>query len=466
MLRPVVGRPPKDSYEREEDEAERLIRQSPKLKPPRRDLQRETVEVKDPDTSEQDRDESLNYKQVGGSCRSTYPPRFSMGNAPDRTAVYHGVAPYPKGHEGFEPYPEWTQVHQRDLGEADFNAILKEAREWLKVPVLTVAVEGMIPDSRFRAALDLAIRNCDEGKYSVGFQPQVYDDLLKKLAFGSGLLQPGEVGKDWTEPLMTIRMAGFSYAVGSMALVFYPLRKPVPFNTDIIKALNGIWVSVTGDDGNDHDVGIHVQHVDYGPGLTRLQEQQGLKSEGVVLMTTPKGSENNTFRAVQQVARRFGFNVEKLPHMRKPEVRRTADTRGGQEPMSNFKLAAKQADNILYRLDKIAATIQDKYESWGMPFEDAKTLVNAVDKIADEVEAGTFGPESLQKRQVEITKAASARKGEVIQREGDEPYMETFKNPMAPVQTDADEPYMAAYKDDQSSAVNHGESTSGRPLAP
>jgi hypothetical protein len=44
--------------------------------------------------------------------------------------------------------------------------------------------------------------------------------------------------------------------------------------------------------------------------------------------------------------------------------------------------------------------------------------------------------------------------------------MDTFRNPMQPRQTDSDEPYMSAYKDDQSSAVNHGQSTSGKPLAP
>jgi len=37
---------------------------------------------------------------------------------------------------------------------------------------------------------------------------------------------------------------------------------------------------------------------------------------------------------------------------------------------------------------------------------------------------------------------------------------------MKPIQTNADEPYMSAYGDDQSSAVNHGKSTIGRPLAP
>ena len=123
--------------------------------------------------------------------------------------------------------------------------------------------------------------------------------------------------------------------------------------------------------------------------------------------------------------------------------------------MSMPKFARQDADRILGRLDRIAHTIQVKHESWGMPFEAAKQLVNAVDKTADEIETAAFGKESLMNRQAEV-----------IQRDSDEKYMDTFRNPMEPVQTESDEPYMRAYGDDQSSAVNHGKSTTGRPLAP
>ena len=62
----------KDTYEREEDEAERLVRPAPKLKPPRHDKKRETVHEQDSDTDgdadlKGDPDLSLNYKSVGGS---------------------------------------------------------------------------------------------------------------------------------------------------------------------------------------------------------------------------------------------------------------------------------------------------------------------------------------------------------------------------------------------------------------
>lgn len=128
------------------------------------------------------------------------------------------------------------------------------------------------------------------------------------------------------------------------------------------------------------------------------------------------------------------------------------------------KISKEQSDRasaLLGRLDRIALEIQKNHEGWGLSREAARPLVNHLDKVADEIEASVFGPESLLRRQTEVLKAAK-----VIQRDGDEGYMDTFNAPMAPHQTDADEPYMSAYRDDQSSAVQTGKSTTGRPLAP
>lgn len=136
------------------------------------------------------------------------------------------------------------------------------------------------------------------------------------------------------------------------------------------------------------------------------------------------------------------------------------------------KFAKEDADRVLARLDRIAQTIQAQHKAWGMPFDVAKNLVNDLDKTADEVEVAAYGQNSLLNRQVEIAKQAAAKgaagkTAEVIKQEPDEPYMGTFKNPMAPVHIEADEPYMKAYgPPDQSSAVLHGESTTGRPLTP
>lgn len=129
--------------------------------------------------------------------------------------------------------------------------------------------------------------------------------------------------------------------------------------------------------------------------------------------------------------------------------------------MALSKEAKAKVDNVLGRLDKMAGFIQENHAKWGMDFNTAKGLVNNLDVVADEIEKLAYGQESMIRRQVEVLKTA-----EVISRNPDEPYMDSFKNPMDPVMTNADEPYMQAYADDQSSAVHHGKSTTGRPLAP
>jgi len=130
-------------------------------------------------------------------------------------------------------------------------------------------------------------------------------------------------------------------------------------------------------------------------------------------------------------------------------------------PMPKF--AAQDADNILTRLDKVAGAIQANYDKWGMDFETARAIVQDLDKTADEIELATFGKESFTRRQAEV-----------IRREPDEPYMDTFKVNPSPVLIEADEPYMKLYnlgdpvrgRPDQSSDMLHGISTTGRPLTP
>lgn len=147
----------------------------------------------------------------GASKYSSYPGGWTMGNPSDRgvsasqgrQAVYWGVEPYPKGNEGFAPYTGWQQAHARDLAEADYNGILTAAREWLKVPVLAKAVDGIVRDTQLRAALDLAIRVHKEGKYSVGLHPTLYNNLLARLG-----------GTSQTETLLTIREAGSKSTYG------------------------------------------------------------------------------------------------------------------------------------------------------------------------------------------------------------------------------------------------------------
>ena len=151
-----------------------------------------------------------------------------------------------------------------------------------------------------------------------------------------------------------------------------------------------------------------------------------------------------------------------------------------------LRLSSEQktsANQILASFDQLAQSIQENYQKWGMAPEVAKKLVNHLDRTADDAETFFFGENSLQTRQAEIALASPdfrrdavasglmrpaqiAKAARVIQRESDEPYMDTFKNPMSPIDTNSDEPYMSAYGDDQSSAVVDGEDDTGRDLAP
>jgi hypothetical protein len=131
--------------------------------------------------------------------------------------------------------------------------------------------------------------------------------------------------------------------------------------------------------------------------------------------------------------------------------------------MSMPKFAQETANDILSRLDEVAGTIQKKYDTWGMDFETARKMAHDLDSIADEIEVATFGKESFTRRQAEV-----------IRREPDEPYMQTFETNPSPVQIEADEPYMKLYnlgdpergREDQSSNMLHGISTTNRPLTP
>jgi hypothetical protein len=212
----------KDLHEREEEEAERLVRPLPKVKPPRHDRRREEVQAeKDPDLSKNDKDLSKNRREIGGSTGdlrgliqlavkaqepdlySSYPlVKAQVGasmladesnHQPQRTSMYQGIEPYQEGHEGFTPYVGWGQASARDLTAKDWDLLLASAKEWLKSSVLSKEIEGMVPDARFRAALDLAIRSAEDGRYGAVVDPNLYNMLLAKLA-----------GETQTKPLLTV----------------------------------------------------------------------------------------------------------------------------------------------------------------------------------------------------------------------------------------------------------------------
>ena len=123
----------------------------------------------------------------------------------NRSAVYWGVAPYPKGHEGFAPYNQWEQAHARDLGPADHVLLLKAAKDWLRQPILDVAtMDSQVPDTRFRAALDFAIQTTAGGKYAAVLHPATYNMLLARL-----------MGQPEGETLLTLRKEAGESLYGS-----------------------------------------------------------------------------------------------------------------------------------------------------------------------------------------------------------------------------------------------------------
>lgn len=98
-----------------------------------------------------------------------------------KEGVYWGVAPYPKEHEGVQPYHGWQQARNQNLSESDLSKILASARTWLQTPMLSDAIEGVYRDTQLRAALDLSLRSCEDGRYSEGVHPTLYNRLLARL---------------------------------------------------------------------------------------------------------------------------------------------------------------------------------------------------------------------------------------------------------------------------------------------
>ncbi len=137
--------------------------------------------------------EQESTEKVVASIYSSYQSSKWQMTSSNRTALYHGVEPSPQ-----TPYSEWQQAHQRDLAPEDSALILSAARSWLRSPVLSASIEGMVPDTRFRAALDLAIREVSDGKYSGAITANLYNQLLAKLANSTD------------QPLGTIREASTS----------------------------------------------------------------------------------------------------------------------------------------------------------------------------------------------------------------------------------------------------------------
>ena len=383
----------------------------PPPKPPRYDLQKKPKDLQD--SAAQLWDEFSN-RQAGDqtlaarvAVRFVFGPFSTYSHAPamghDRQAVYLGVEPNEQG-----PYVGWQQPQACDLGDRDFTRILTAAREWLRTPVLSTNIEGIVRDTQLRAALDLAIST---ENYSAVLHPTIYNNLLARLA-----------GEPQTETLVTVTAAD----KGEIPEVKPGSRiRADKTSVKVVKVIKEGWVVGSNPNGS-----LVVCNFNTHP---NQQKWEGLE----------------------------WFKPDEMDEAVEAATKRSKTARTNKMPKDTIELKQAQVDHFIAGLDRLAATVQEKHESWGMKFAAAKDLVLALDKYADELEKAAYGDTSLTLRQAEVLKTA-----EVIQRDSDEKYMDTFKSPTKPIQTEADEPYMRAYADDDTSGVHHGKAENGRPLAP
>lgn len=90
-------------------------------------------------------------------------------------------------------------------------------------------------------------------------------------------------------------------------------------------------------------------------------------------------------------------------------------------------LTPKQAAVLTKRLDKIANYVQRHYDQFGMSKKAAYNFCLYVDQTSDHLE-----------------KVATT-----LERDPDEPYMDSFNTPKSPVEMEPDEPYMMEYDNDR-----------------
>jgi len=94
----------------------------------------------------------------------------------------------------------------------------------------------------------------------------------------------------------------------------------------------------------------------------------------------------------------------------------------------------KLANSVLRKLDETAGMLEKLSKQGKIEPRVAAELVRNIDAFADKFQVAAYGEESF--------KAYQNKVGKVIQREPDEPYMDTFQNPQKVIESDPDEPYM------------------------
>lgn len=91
----------------------------------------------------------------------------------------------------------------------------------------------------------------------------------------------------------------------------------------------------------------------------------------------------------------------------------------------------KIASQILAKLDSTAKTVEELRDAGAMGSREAGELLHKIDGFADRFQVAHFGEESFRGFQAKV-----------LERDSDEPWMDTFQNPQKPIEVDPDEPYM------------------------
>lgn len=89
------------------------------------------------------------------------------------------------------------------------------------------------------------------------------------------------------------------------------------------------------------------------------------------------------------------------------------------------------ASQILSRLDQTANEIDLLAKAGKIDPKLASELNGNIDRFSDKLEIAAYGKASFESRQAKV-----------LERDSDEPYMDTYNNPQKVIEGDADEPYM------------------------
>lgn len=136
------------------------------------------------------------------------------------------------------------------------------------------------------------------------------------------------------------------------------------------------------------------------------------------------------------------------------------------EPVE-MRMDKQAAKTIINMLEETASSVEQSSSKLNPQLATvAGQIVRDLDLASDRIEIAAFGKEAFEKR-----------RAEVLQRDKDEPWMDTFENVQKPIITEKDEPYMhesgksyngksiKTYDSDDSSQVRHRDEHEVRELS-